>query len=121
MGAVQSTPETRRSDAHVIEDDLEPGFPKLAGRMGLFPELAIFRRFSALNMTNLLFMQDELLELEKTLRDLEASNSSQEGEFAVDLAKFRRSEAETDDEDSHFNIFKQIQSKLKEYSGFAGA
>ena len=44
--------------------DLVPGYPKLAGRMGVMPEIAMFRRFGALNARNLLYMQIDLKELE---------------------------------------------------------
>jgi hypothetical protein len=41
------------------------GYPKLARHMGASPEIAIFRRFGALNAQNLLYLQAELVHLEK--------------------------------------------------------
>lgn len=51
--------------------ELLRGYPKLAGKMGLVPESAIFRRFSALNAQSLLYYQAELIGLEVELRMLE--------------------------------------------------
>ena len=45
------------------------GYPKLAGQMGLRPEVAIFRRFGALNAENLLYFQAELALLERDLQE----------------------------------------------------
>ena len=67
-------------------------------------------------MTNLLYMQDELLELESTLRDLEAKDTAEKRVYAVNLSKLRDSEGKSGDEAAQFNIFKQMQSKIKEYS-----
>ncbi|KAH7381374.1 hypothetical protein DE146DRAFT_793337 [Phaeosphaeria sp. MPI-PUGE-AT-0046c] len=44
------------------------GYSKLASMMGLNPELAIFRRFSALNAHSLLLLQAELVFLENKLK-----------------------------------------------------
>ena len=67
-------------------------------------------------MTNILYMQDELLELESTLRDLEAKDSAEKRVYAVNLSRLRDSEGKGGDDASQLNVFKQIQSKLKEYS-----
>ena len=45
------------------------GYAKLGCLMGDFPEVAIFRRFSALSAQNLLYMQAELRNLEADLRN----------------------------------------------------
>lgn len=55
--------------------DLVMGYPKLAGRMGALPEIAMFRRFGALNARNLLYMQNELYSLEEELKMIEAADS----------------------------------------------
>jgi hypothetical protein len=60
--------------------DLVAGYPKLAGRMGAMPEIAMFRRFGALNARNLLYMQNELAVLGKKLKQIEVEDSkSMEG------------------------------------------
>lgn len=51
--------------------DLKPkGYPRLAALMGPNPDVAIFRRFSALNMLNLMSLQAKLVELEARLSDI---------------------------------------------------
>lgn len=50
-------------------------YPKLAGQMGAMPEIAMFRRFGALNARNLLYLQNDLVHLENDLRELEAEDS----------------------------------------------
>jgi hypothetical protein len=45
------------------------GYKKLASLMGQNPEVAIFRRFNTLNARNLLYLQAELVDLEKRLEE----------------------------------------------------
>ncbi|KAH6870402.1 hypothetical protein BKA58DRAFT_429530 [Alternaria rosae] len=60
--------------------DLIPGYPKLAGRMGIMPEIGMFRRFGALNARSLLYYQDELAYLEDQLKEVGAEDAkSSEG------------------------------------------
>ncbi|KAH3943296.1 hypothetical protein HBH70_118080 [Parastagonospora nodorum] len=63
----QSTPH--QLDAFV------PGYPKIAARMSLIPETAMFRRFGALNARNLLYLQGDLARIEEELVKLEWSDS----------------------------------------------
>ena len=51
------------------------GYPKLAGRMGAMPEVAMFRRFGALNARNILYMQNELVIIEDQLKEIEVEDS----------------------------------------------
>jgi hypothetical protein len=55
--------------------DLIPGYPMLAGHMGNMSEVAMFRRFGALNARNLLYYQNELVCLEEELKVLEAEDA----------------------------------------------
>jgi hypothetical protein len=48
----------------------EEGHAKIAKLMSETSELAIFRRFSNLNLQNLLYLQAELMHLESNLKDL---------------------------------------------------
>ncbi|KAH8881390.1 hypothetical protein GQ53DRAFT_832439 [Thozetella sp. PMI_491] len=50
------------------EENPEAGYAQLADFMGAHPEIAIFRRFAALNRTTLLHLQAELCELEQSLQ-----------------------------------------------------
>ena len=47
------------------------GYPKLAGYITSLPEVAIFRRFGAMNARNLLYLQAELTDLEAALLQTE--------------------------------------------------
>ena len=51
------------------------GHAKLAALMGAHPEVAILRRFGALSMQNLLYLQAELVALEKDLRVASADDN----------------------------------------------
>ncbi|KAF2748356.1 hypothetical protein M011DRAFT_485646 [Sporormia fimetaria CBS 119925] len=59
-----STSSTDDGDAHDSLSHLVRGYPKLAGRMALVPEEAIFRRFDELQLRNLLYLQNELATLD---------------------------------------------------------
>jgi len=102
----------RRSPRHVN------GYPKLAHHMGASPEIAIFRRFGALNAQNLLYLQAELVHLEKTLREFEKRDSqSSEGmksQYARDW--FWLSRSENDGNDDQWQTVLAIRKKLVEYS-----
>jgi hypothetical protein len=47
------------------------GYTKLATLMGAYPEVAILRRFAALNIKNILYLHAELADLEARLKGLE--------------------------------------------------
>ncbi|KAJ4350343.1 uncharacterized protein N0V89_008964 [Didymosphaeria variabile] len=70
-------PTTARSGpfAHLAK-----GYPTLATRMGVVPPTAMFRRFGALNARNLLYYQNELMQLEAELISLE-NKDYQSGEY----------------------------------------
>jgi hypothetical protein len=56
------------------------GHPKIAARMSLTPETAMFRRFGAPNARNLFYLQSDLAYIEKELEQLEwEDNKSNEG------------------------------------------
>lgn len=57
-------------------------YNKLSKFMGSWPEVAIFRRFGALNAQNLLFMQAELVRLEDELQSIR-----EDDEQSTDLEK----------------------------------
>jgi hypothetical protein len=94
------------------------GYPKLARYMGASPEIAIFRRFGALNAQNLLYLQAELVHLEKKLREFEKRDSqSSEGmksQYARDW--FWLSRSENDGNDGQWQTVLAIREKLVEYS-----
>jgi hypothetical protein len=97
---------------------LIPGYPKLSGRMGMVPEMAIFRRFGALNAQMLLYMQSELIHLEEELRKLELEDSRSEqsykSKYSCDCFFLYTSTTEGDDR--QLRLVLEIKAKLKEYS-----
>jgi hypothetical protein len=46
------------------------GYAKVAELMGRYPEFAIFRRFRAANLRNLLYLQAEITHLEEKLQSI---------------------------------------------------
>lgn len=56
--------------------------------MGLLPEIAMFRRFGALNPRNLLYMQNNLVVLERELKELEVEDAKSPDEMKE---RYRRS------------------------------
>ncbi|KAL1636000.1 hypothetical protein SLS56_001352 [Neofusicoccum ribis] len=88
--------------------------------MGEMPEVAIFRRFGALNAQILLYMQAELVSLEKQLHQLQARDAaapSPRSMYAVNWFRLRNSEdlGEGDD-DEQWELVKEIRVKLREYN-----
>ena len=97
------------------QSELIPGYPKFAGRMELIPEIAIFRRFGALNAQNLLYLQAQLVSLEQELRAREKEDSvSGHTNYAFDWFWLQRSA-----EGGHctqWDLVKKTRKMLKEYS-----
>ena len=50
------------------------GYNKIAALMGKYPESAIVSQFSDLNIQNILYLQAEIIQLRKDLRELEDAN-----------------------------------------------
>lgn len=94
------------------------GYPKLAAHMGLNTESAIFCRFSTLNVQNLLYLQAELTNLQRKLREQEAvDNRSDVGNkknYARDWYWLSKSKADGDEE--QWQLVLSVREKLKEYS-----
>lgn len=99
-------------------ENLVPGYPKLAGQMGLLPETAIFRRFGALNARNLLYLQAELVGLEKKLIELEYTDSKDphgmKSQYALDWYWLNNSADDGDEE--QLSLVRRIRETLREYN-----
>jgi hypothetical protein len=71
------------------------GYAKLGTLMGAFPEVAIIRRFAALNAQNILYLQAELIDLESRLRkcekDDDASDDLTRAAYALNWYKLKNS------------------------------
>jgi hypothetical protein len=94
------------------------GYHKLAALVGPNFEIAIFRRFSSLNMLNLLSLQAELVDLEVELKDVvledEHSDDPERRHFSVDFWKLRR--ASDHESNLQCQVLLRIRNKLNEYS-----
>lgn len=51
------------------------GYAKVAKLMSMYPEFAVFRRFQALNIQNLLYLQAEIIHLEDGLKTIIAEDA----------------------------------------------
>jgi hypothetical protein len=94
------------------------GYPRLAERMGTYPATLVFRQFTALNARILLYMQAELVWLERDLRlreqqdkDHEESNRSL---YATDYYNLLHSHK--DGNTTQLDLVNKIQGKLEVYS-----
>ncbi|KAF7514121.1 hypothetical protein GJ744_004446 [Endocarpon pusillum] len=96
-------------------------YPRLSEFMGLWPEVAIFRRFGALNTQNLLFLQAEIAHLERELQVIRETEEKREDERGL-LAQrswFELSQATEDGEYCpQWAVIQDIRSKLSEYNAF---
>lgn len=104
--------------AAILLQDLIPGYPKLGGRMGLVPEMAIFRRFGMLNAQMLLYMQSDLIHLENELRELELEDSRSNQPYKSKYSRdcFFLHNPTTPGDDRQLRLVMEIKPKLKEYS-----
>jgi hypothetical protein len=92
------------------------GYAKVAQLMSTHPEFAIFRRFRALNVQNLLYMQAEITHLEAELRnkadeDIQSGNKQDHAHDWWSLAQ----DQETDDAGQWETVL-EIREKLEKYS-----
>ena len=87
--------------------------------MGIQPEMAMFKRFGALNARNLLYMQSELMNLERTLKRVEMEDAmARQGDkpnYSRDFYWLHYSEFVGPDT-RQLNLIKRIREVLKEYS-----
>jgi hypothetical protein len=95
------------------------GYPKLAAKMELQPELAIYRRFGALNGQNLLYYQAELMDLEQQLRKQQAEDGKnlhgKKSEYGKDW--YRLQDSSEDGDTEQLDLVLKIRKLLNEYSG----
>lgn len=107
--------DQQSSEQDLSNEPTPPGYPQLAARMGKFPEAAIFRNFLALNTQNLLYLQAELVELERKLRHIQVRDEKG-GPLKKRLARdwyFLEK-----DGGEQWELVREIRSKLAEFSEF---
>jgi hypothetical protein len=96
-------------------------YPKLSRYISQWPDVAMFRRFSALNAENLLFLQAEISHLEVELRDLrDEENKKQDVKGMTAPVQRNWLELSQPNEDGEYceqwELILKIREKLKEYS-----
>jgi hypothetical protein len=93
------------------------GYAKIASTMSHHSELAIFRRFSKLNLQNLLYLQAELTLLEKDLDELVERDKTNpnRGFYTKDWWSLAESSDDEEGQEQWDKVL-QIREKLKEYS-----
>ena len=94
------------------------GYPTLAWLMRSYPDNAIFRRFTELNILNLLRLQAEINEMEHQLEKIREEDIGSQDPIRTIYAKdFRamRDNEELGDSEQYGQLV-QIGSKLQEYS-----
>jgi hypothetical protein len=96
------------------------GYAKIASLMGRYPEVAIIRRFGALNAQNILYLQAELTILETRLRELsienEASLQPDKRAYSRDWDTLRLSASTNAGDGRQWETMIQIRGLLKQYS-----
>jgi hypothetical protein len=100
--------------------DITIGYPKLAARVEVQPELGIYRRFGALNAQNLLYFQAQLVDLEARLRAQQAlDNNSTHGKKPL-YAKtwYRLEDSAIDGDTKQLDLVLKIRSVLREFSEY---
>lgn len=113
--SVHPTPTTARYKGFVS------GYPRMAQEMSVYPELAQFRRFGALNNRNLMYLQNDLANLERALKEAEnEDNMDPRGRKRLYARDFHCTDVSiTDDADARQRtLILRIREKLKEYSKY---
>lgn len=92
-------------------------YNKLASLMGKHEELTIFRKFQNLNLKNLLYMQAEILHLEKELRivELEDKQSEEKPRASLHASLFNLKESSGTSHDVQWRKVLEIREKLQVY------
>ena len=92
------------------------GYPKLADFVGLEPQLAIFKRFGALNAENLFFMQAEIAGLEEELREIIANDlKSKDRKVKKSSSSWRMLQAARENS-AQWQKRMEIRERLRDYS-----
>ncbi|KAL8878191.1 MAG: hypothetical protein Q9198_003951 [Flavoplaca austrocitrina] len=94
------------------------GYEKLARLMSLSPGTAIFRRFQALNTTNLLRLQAELQDMEHELAEIRSDDSHSKDPIRSSYVRDFPTMRDWKDTGAslQYNLLIDIGKKLQEYS-----
>jgi hypothetical protein len=92
------------------------GYPSVAAHLASSSELAVFRKFSNLNMRNLLYMQTELIMLEAELAELDQEDAADTNR-AVTLQSWEAILRGSSEKDvMRKEVALTMRTKLREYS-----
>jgi hypothetical protein len=92
------------------------GYAKIATLMSQHGELAIFRKFSQLNLQSLLYLQAELTHLEADLERVAVRDHADPDRAIYAKHWWSLAQSEEDEEKDQWDKVLQIREKLKEYS-----
>lgn len=94
------------------------GYPRLASLIEARPECAIFRRFGALNAQNLLYLQAELIGLERSLHEQQKQDSESGHQYKTKYAQnwFWLSTSERDGNTEQLDLVLKARETLRQYS-----
>jgi len=97
-----------------------PGYPKVAEFMGKHPEMAMVRRFRGLNARNLLYLQAELVEIERKLLECERHDADDKTDprkpkYAGSWARLVLYKTD-DSANQQYKLILEMREKLKEYN-----
>ena len=92
------------------------GFSGLATLMGESPNVAIFRRFSDLNLLNLLYHQSELNWLTRNYREMPLEDLRPEDPEANKFSGQWIERAGPESRPQQWDMWLEIRSKLEQYS-----
>lgn len=94
------------------------GYPKLAARTEVQPEIAIYRRFGALNAQNLLYYQAELVDLEEKLieQQIKDNKDAKGAKKKYATTWYRLKSSAVDGDTKQLDLVMKLRETLKEYS-----
>ncbi|CAF9907535.1 MAG: hypothetical protein HETSPECPRED_007158 [Heterodermia speciosa] len=92
------------------------GYPKLADYVALEPQLAIFKRFGALNAENLYYMQAEIASLEEELRQIIADDTKSRDRKVQKFSSSWRILQAAGGNSAQWQKRMEIRVRLKEYN-----
>ena len=88
--------------------------------MADYPEMAMVRRFRGLNARNLLYLQADLVHIEKELLKCERADADSKEEpmnlYAKDYYWLQRCAKGLEPETKQWKLVEEMRAKLKEYS-----
>jgi len=92
------------------------GYAKIADLMSRHDELAVFRRFGAFNMQNLLYLQAEIMHIEVELNELAENDKKHEERSYHSRDWWSLSQSDDDGCREQWEKILQLREKIERYS-----